>query len=199
MENINIKGKITSYKLMDINTITEVEETIIPTDIKLPEDNPARVKVLRAEGKKWYLTVVYHVDSEQPFALFCKTNHSEGTAQTSDAINRLITLARNKGILHKHIEDIINKCKNDSNVGKLTRVISLLLRHGVLVKNIVKCIDQMEDIFIGSFLFQIKKLLSNYIKDGEKVEGTSCDLCGSQLVFSEGCMSCTGCGASKCS
>ena len=76
-------------------------------------------------------------------------------------------------------------------------MISFLLRHGVLIKNIVRALDAVQDVFVGSFLFQIKKFLSTYIKDGEDT-GESCDECGGQVVFSEGCFKCVQCGSSKC-
>jgi ribonucleoside-diphosphate reductase alpha chain len=58
----------------------------------------------------------------------------------------------------------------------------------------------MEDVYAGSFLFQIKKFLSSFIKDGEKVEGEKCADCGStNVVYEEGCKRCNNCGSSKCS
>jgi hypothetical protein len=157
------------------------------------------MKTLRAEGKKWYLTIVYHENTEQPFALFCHTNSHDKAAQTSDAIDRLISLAKKKKIKQSHIDATVDKCKAESNVGKLTRTISLLLRHGVLIKNIVNELDKMEDIYVGSFLFQIKKFLAQYIKDGEAAEGETCPNCGSSnVIFTEGCKKCLDCDDSKC-
>lgn len=178
---------------------SEDNQQVIVTDVKLPTDAQARLKTLKAEGKKWYLTVAYHPDSELPFALFCHTNHKEKGAQTSDAVSRLLALARTSGILEEHILGLEAKIEHDTNVSKLTRIISLLLRHRVQIAKIVRELDKMEDIFAGSFLFQIKKFLSQYLKDGEKVEGETCTECGSSnLVYSEGCMMCADCGSSKC-
>lgn len=198
MENSKVifDSKVVSYSLKEVEE--DVSENIIKTDIKLPDDAPARMKTLTAEGKKWYLTVVFHENSGQPFALFCRTNNREKTAQTSDAVDRLIDLAKRKGILEQHINTTLEKVAHEPNVDKLTRVISLLLRHGVLIKNIVAELSKMEDVFIGSFLFQIRKFLSQYIKDGEEVEDDKCSECGGTLVYSEGCMSCRDCGYSKC-
>ena len=82
---------------------------------------------------------------------------------------------------------------------RLCRTVSLLLRHRVPIRKIVSVIDSVEDVYVGSFLFQIKKFLSQYIKEGEKVEGQSCYDCGgSNLQYSEGCMMCMDCGSSKC-
>lgn len=199
MASFNIDGKIVSVRLGDKAEKKEEFDCVLATDVQLPVDAKARVKTLKAEGKKWYMTVAYHPDSELPFALFCHTNHKEKTAQTSDAVERLASLARKAGVLEEHVANLEQKMVSDNNVSKLTRVISLLLRHRVKIKDIVFALDQMEDIFVGSFLFQLKKFLSAYIKDGEKVEGGKCLDCGSEnLQYSEGCMVCMDCGSSKC-
>jgi len=88
-------------------------EEIIQENVRLPADSPARMKVLRAEGRKWYLTVVYHEESKQPFALFCHTNNREKTAQTSDAVERLLVLAKQKRIPQKYIKGTIEKFSTD--------------------------------------------------------------------------------------
>lgn len=201
MENskvVTIGSKITKFQLVQKEVV--LDYPILITDVSLPEESKASVKTLRAEGKKWYVTIAYRDHSDIPFAIFCQTNNREGSTQTSDAIDRFLLLARNSGILEDHVLALEGKMNGDSNVSKLTRVISLLLRHQVPIKNIVLTLDKMDTIFVGSFLFQIKKLLSNYIKNGEKVEGANCTECrGTSLVYSEGCMSCLDCGNSKCS
>lgn len=197
LANFNIESKIVAVSLGD--KIIQEDDTVLVTDVSLPDDAEARVKTLRAEGKKWYVTVAYHPESKLPFALFCHTNNKEKNAQTLDAVERLLVLAEQSGILAEHIDDLKQKIINDNNVTKLTRVISLLLRHRVKIKHIVFTLDQMESIFVGSFLFQIKKFLAQYVKNGEKVEGGKCSDCGStNLIFSEGCSVCADCGSSKC-
>lgn len=174
------------------------EDEVIVTDVKLPTDAPARVKTLKSEGRKWYLIVTYLPDTERPFALFCHTNHTEKSVVTNDAIDVLVSLATTKGIPKVHIDTNSEKCRNEPNVGKLTRTISLLLRHGVAIKNIVSALDNVEGVGVTSFVFQVKKFLSQYIRDGEIVDSEKCSECGGVLIFSEGCMSCRDCGYSKC-
>ena len=193
-----IKGKIVKFELVKEEVIED--SPVLVTDVELPDESEASVKTLKAEGKKWYVTVAYQPNSNKPFALFCQTNHKEKTTQTSNAVERFLTLARESGILEEHVVTLENKMKEDANVSKLTRVISMLLRHQVPIKNIVLTMDKMDTIFVGSFLFQIKKFLALYIKDGETVEGATCTECkGSSLIYSEGCVSCLDCGNSKCS
>lgn len=199
MASFEITNKITSVHLGDKKEKALEFDKVIITNVPLPDDAQARVKTLKAEGKKWYVTVVYHPESTLPFAMFCLTNNKEKTAQTSDAVERLLVLARKSGILEEHVVSLEDKMLADSNVNKLTRAISLLLRHRVPIQNIVFTLDQMDNIFVGSFLFQIKKFLSFYVKDGLKVEGGTCGDCGSDhLIYSEGCMTCASCGSSKC-
>lgn len=176
------------------------DEEIILENVKLPDSAPASMKTLKAEGKKWYLSVIWNETQTRPFALFVHTNHHEKNVTTSDAVERLIDLATRKGIPQAHIDETMAKISANDNASKIARAISLNLRHGVLIKNIVNVIDGMEDVYAGSFLFQIKKFLGSFIKDGEKVEGEKCADCGStNVVYEEGCKKCVNCGSSKCS
>ena len=202
-----VKG-VTTYRAGTMATVLSAkdegeegyEEEIIKEDVKLPSVAAATMKTLKAEGKKWYLTVTYHEDNlDRPFALFVHTNAREKTATANDAVDRLIALARKKKIPKRHIDTHISKLDQETYVSKLARSISFLLRHGVLIRNIVAELERVEDVFVGSFLFQIKKFLAAYIKDGEKVEDAKCDNCGSSDVrYQEGCFTCGSCGSSKC-
>lgn len=174
------------------------EEEVILDNVKLPDSSDASMKVLRAEGRKWYLTVVWNETKTRPHALFVHTNHHEKSVTTTNAFDKLVNLAKEKGIPQNFIDDVVDKVAGDPNTTKLTRIISLLLRHGVLIKNIVLTLDKV-DVIAGTFLFQIKKYLSSFIKDGEKVEGEKCQDCGAdKIVFREGCKICLSCGSSKC-
>ena len=174
------------------------DEEIILDDVKLPTSAPAVMKTLRAENRKWYLTVVYHEDSpDRPFALFVKTNAHEKNVNAEQAEAALLKLAYDKCIPKRHIIDTIEKLTADNNSSKITRLISFCLRHGVLIRNIVHALDKVEDVYAGSFVFQIRKFLSSYIKDGER-SGENCSECGGDMVYSEGCKLCRSCGSSKC-
>lgn len=174
------------------------EEVILDT-VKMAESSEATVKTLKAEGRKWYMTVVWNESKSRPFALFVQTNHHEKTVTTHDAVELLLSLAVDKGIPAQFVSDVTKKIEGDSNATKIARVLSLLLRHGVAIKNIVATLDKVDNVFVGSFLFQIKKYLSTFIKDGAKVEGEKCQDCGSDaVVYQEGCKVCKTCGSSKC-
>lgn len=190
-------GTMTSV-LSAVKETNEVEEEVILEDIKLPDSLPATLKTLRAEGRKWYLTVILNEAQTKPVALFVHTNHSEKGVIAEDAAEQLIALAKAKGIPDKYIEDTINKSNHDSNATRISRLISLCLRHGILIRNIVASLDKV-DCFAGSFVFHIRKYLASFIKDGEKVQNETCQGCGStNVVYQEGCKVCANCGSSKC-
>lgn len=183
----------------DEKTASADQEEIVQDNVTIPAQSPAIMNTIKAEGKKYYLTTIMDSEMKRPIALFVTTNHHEKTVTTHDAVERLLTLAREKKIPEQWILDTEQKIVNDTNVNKLARTISLLLRHGVFIKNIVFALDRVEDVYVGTFLFQIKKYLSQYIKDGEKVEDKTCDNCGSSNIeYSSGCFSCKDCGSSKC-
>lgn len=202
-----VKG-VTTYRSGTMTTVLAAkdeknalpgDEEIILDDVHLPSSSPATMKILKAEGRKWYLTVVWNDQQTRPLALFVHTNNHEKSVTTSGALEQLVELARTKGIPDRHIVDTESKTSTDSNPTKIARMISLNLRHGVLIKNILSALDKVEDVLVGSFLFQIKKFLASFIKDGEKVEGQKCEACGStEIIYQEGCSVCKNCGSSKC-
>lgn len=174
------------------------DEEIILEDVKLPDSLPATLKTIRSEGRKWYLTVINNEAQTRPVAIFVQTNAAEKSITANDAVERLLELAEHKQIPEAHIEAVTKKIHRDDNATKICRMISLNLRHGVLIKNIVATLDKV-DCFAGSFVFHIRKYLASFIKDGEKVEHEKCMECGSdQIVYQEGCKICRSCGSSKC-
>src|SRR5271157_1558740 len=197
-----VKG-VTTYRAGTMTTVlaakNETEEEIIKEDVQLPDSAPSTMKTLKAEGKKWYLSVVYHENNKRPFALFVQTNAYEKNVVAEEAVEVLIGLARKKKIPKRHIDSVLEKIEKDNNVNKTARLLSFLLRHGVLIKNIVAALDKVESGYVGTFVFAIKKFLGTYVKDGEPVEDAKCANCGSTtIVFSEGCSVCKSCGSSKC-
>ena len=203
-----VKG-VTTYRAGTMTTVLAAkdekeaelfDEEIIQDDVKLPNHGPASYSVIKAEGHKWYLTTIMNEAGERPVAFFVWTNVREPSIAASDAVERLLDLARDKGIPERHIESTEKKIRADNNSTKIARCISLNLRHGVLIKNVVATLDNVENVFVGTFLFQIKKHLSKWIKDGEKVDNGDCPQCNAHgsFVYSEGCIKCSQCGYSKC-
>jgi len=81
------------------------------------------------------------------------------------------------------------------------RLISGVLRYGMPVKDVVELVTSMklDSESINTWKNGVERSLKRYIPDGTKAKG-KCENCGSTaLVYQEGCLRCTDCGASKCS
>jgi ribonucleoside-diphosphate reductase alpha chain len=190
-------GTMTSVLSAKEEVLSEPEEIILE-NVKLPDSLPATLKTLRAEGRKWYLTVIENTERTRPVALFVQTNAHEKSIIANTAVENLLLLAREKGIPEEHIVSVEEKISGDSNPSKICRCVSLCLRHGVGIKSIVARLDKT-DCLVGTFVFHIRKYLASLIKDGDKVPDEKCLECGSEnVVYQEGCKVCVNCGSSKC-
>lgn len=209
---MNIKG-VTTYRA---GTMTAVLETIsdeqdkleyafegvegvIQENVKLPSEYVTKGYVIKDnKGKKWYVNIAFVSEKKtKPFAIFVTTTHRESTEFADRTVNSLYDLAVTEGINKDIIEDLMTKMHHNSNVDRIARMISLLLRHNVEVYHIVKVLDE-GGYPLSSFAFHIKRLLKQFIPDGVEVEGKKCQECGGKVIMSEGCYVCRDCGNSKC-
>lgn len=74
---------------------------------------------------------------------------------------------------------------------------SMLLRHNVDIKYIVKTAKKVNDN-ITSFSSAMCRVLSKYIPN-EEIKGEVCPDCGGTLIRENGCVHCSSCGWSRCS
>ena len=72
---------------------------------------------------------------------------------------------------------------------------SMLLRHGVDIKYIIKTAKKVNDN-IGSFTAALCRVLSKYIPD--EVTGEKCPDCGGDIINEGGCQHCSQCSWSRC-
>ncbi len=163
-------------------------------DYKMPSEGEAKYKILTSEGRKWYIH--YSLDSETklPNSIFVNTNATETTILTENVIDELLKLSK-KYIKKKHIDELLEKSHKQTNVTKIARTLGLLLRHRVPIIEVVKTVESINPP-ISSFVFQIKKLLSEYIEG--QFTGDKCPECESQIIYEGGCGICRQCGWSRC-
>ena len=170
-------------------------------DAKIPKEYLAKGFVVRDAHTtaKWYVTISF-VDRAmtKPYAVFVTTNHKESAEVTQDTIENLEELMLKKGVDEDLVKKQKAKYEGQSNVTKITRALGACLRHNIPILDIVEVIEK-GDYPISSFVFHVKKLLLKFVKDGTKVKGKSCQVCGHALVYQEGCYVCSNCGYSKCS
>lgn len=73
---------------------------------------------------------------------------------------------------------------------------SMLLRHGVDIKYIIKTAKKVNDNIV-SFSSAMCRILSKYIAK-EEVKGEICPECGGKLIRENGCLHCQNCSWSRC-
>ena len=169
---------------------------VVPHQVDLPSEYPMKGRKIVSEGKKWYVSMSYKDKSmKRPFAIFVSTNHREPEVTTFGTIESLYELAESEGVALEHIEDNDKKCSGQNNVNKISRTISLLLRHNVKIEKIVKTLDTL-DLPISSLVYRLKKLLMEYVFSMEN--GKKCPMCDEKLIFIEGCVKCSSCDYSQC-
>ncbi|MBN2763837.1 MAG: ribonucleoside-diphosphate reductase, adenosylcobalamin-dependent, partial [Bacteroidales bacterium] len=82
------------------------------------------------------------------------------------------------------------------------KLISSVLRHGMPIPNVVNLVAslRLDSDTINTWRNGVERALRKYIPNGTRVKkGIVCDECGSDnLVYQEGCLMCTACGATKC-
>jgi|15BtaG_2_1085339.scaffolds.fasta_scaffold00359_15 ribonucleoside-diphosphate reductase alpha chain len=86
----------------------------------------------------------------------------------------------------------------DEHEETITRLTSALLRSGAPMHLIVQQLEKVGgDMY--SFARSVSRALKKYIPDGTEEKGEACPECGVEpMVRQEGCVTCKGCGWSKC-
>ncbi|MEO1013106.1 MAG: adenosylcobalamin-dependent ribonucleoside-diphosphate reductase, partial [Bacteroidota bacterium] len=91
--------------------------------------------------------------------------------------------------------------KFDPEYWNYAKLISGTLRHGMPIENVVRLINslQLDSEQINTWKNGVARALKRYVADGTVAKGQKCANCGStNLIYQEGCLTCTDCGSSKC-
>lgn len=81
------------------------------------------------------------------------------------------------------------------------KLISGVLRYGMPIDQVLKLVQGMDlnDESINTWKNGVERALKKYLPNGMKAKGQKCPNCGLEtLVYQEGCLICTNCGASRC-
>ena len=81
------------------------------------------------------------------------------------------------------------------------KLISGVLRYRMPIDHVIKLVGslQLNDESINTWKNGVERALKKYIADGTQAKGQMCPACGQEtLVYQEGCLICTNCGASRC-
>ncbi|WP_080903615.1 adenosylcobalamin-dependent ribonucleoside-diphosphate reductase [Parabacteroides sp. Marseille-P3160] len=81
------------------------------------------------------------------------------------------------------------------------KLISGVLRYGMPIDQVIKLVQGMDlnNESINTWKNGVERALKKYLPNGTEAKGAKCPNCGFEtLVYQEGCLICTNCGASKC-
>ncbi len=81
------------------------------------------------------------------------------------------------------------------------KLISGVLRYRMPIAHVIKLVSslQLKNESINTWKVGVERALKKYIADGTVAKGQVCPSCGQEtLVYQEGCLICTNCGASRC-
>ena len=81
------------------------------------------------------------------------------------------------------------------------KLISGVLRYRMPIDHVIKLVGQLQldDESINTWKTGVERALKKYVSNGTKAKGQKCPNCGGEtLVYQEGCLICTNCGASRC-
>lgn len=81
------------------------------------------------------------------------------------------------------------------------KLISGVLRYGMPIDQVIKLVQGMElnSKSINTWKNGVERALKKYLPNGMEAKGQKCPNCGLEtLIYQEGCLICTNCGASKC-
>lgn len=81
------------------------------------------------------------------------------------------------------------------------KLISGVLRYRMPINHVIHLVSslQLKNESINTWKIGVERALKKYVTDGTQASGQTCPVCGQEtLVYQEGCLICTNCGASRC-
>lgn len=91
--------------------------------------------------------------------------------------------------------------KFDPEFWNYAKLISGVLRYGMPIDQVIKLVQGMElnNESINTWKNGVERALKKYLPNGMEAKGQKCPNCGFEtLIYQEGCLICTNCGASRC-
>lgn len=173
---------------------------------KRPKELPCHIKFTRVKEDNWVILIglmngrPYEVMGGKTELVEIPKSCTEGVLikNSRKTVPSRYDLKLGENGHSVYLKNIVKLFDNPEH-SAFTRVISLALRHGADIKYVVEQLMKDRDSDMFSFAKSISRALKAYIKDGEEATDKTCDSCGAEaLVYMEGCLSCSACGASRC-
>ncbi|TQD38896.1 adenosylcobalamin-dependent ribonucleoside-diphosphate reductase [Haloflavibacter putidus] len=188
----------------------EEQETLTSFPTKRPDVLTADVVRFQNNKEKWiaFLGTI----NNQPYEVFTGLADDEDGIliprwvskgliiknRNSDGSSRYDFQYENKRGYKTTIEGLSHKF--DPEYWNYAKLISSTLRYGMPIDKIVDLINslQLDSQSINTWKNGVVRALKRYVEDGTQAKGR-CQNCNSDnLVYQEGCLTCTDCGSSKC-
>jgi ribonucleoside-diphosphate reductase alpha chain len=175
-----------------ILTVKKPESIPITGAPKRPTVLPCDINKIKVKGENFIVCVGLH--EGKPYEVFVfRLKHNVELTDTKGEITKV-----KKGVYNLYSKDLViaNLLNTDISVEEKAATLysSMLLRHGVNIKYIIKTAKKVNDN-ITSFSSAMCRVLAKYTP--VEVEG-KCPDCGADLVHEGGCIHCSQCSYSKC-
>lgn len=175
-----------------ILTVKKPEDIPMTAAPKRPVSLPCDIHKVKVKGENFIVCVGLY--NEAPYEVFVFRMANNVTLTT----NKGTITKKSKGVYSLTSDDIgiSNLLNTDINIEEKAATLysSMLLRHGVNIKYIIKTAKKVNDN-ISSFSSAMCRVLAKYIpveKEGK------CPECGADLVHEGGCVHCQSCSYSRC-
>lgn len=181
-------------KLLNIS-----RENIQMKSTTYPERLPsidADIHVVTVKGEKF--VIVVGIQNGQPYEIFGGHINGFGFKFTQKK-GKLTKVKKGQYAIEFDdlvIEDFSKQFTPTEQI--LFRMASMAMRHGVPIQFVVEQLQKATND-ITSMASAAARCLKKYIKDGTQITGQKCPNCGKELIYMEGCSTCSSCGHSKCS
>lgn len=161
---------------------------------KRPKELEADYYQIKSKGEQFIVLV--GLLNGKPYEIFAfRPLSSVNAPQHKGVITKIGKMHYSFTSEHMKLENL-QKANINIEEQAATLYSSMLLRHGVDIKYIVKTAKKVNDN-ISSFSSAMCRVLSKYIPN-EEIKGEVCPDCGSVLIRENGCVHCSSCGWSRC-
>lgn len=175
-----------------ILTVKKPEKMMSTAAPKRPETLPCDIHKVKVKGESFIVCVGLY--DEKPYEVFVfRLKHNVPLSDNNGTITK-----KSKGVYSLDSSElkIANLLNTDISVEEKAATLysSMLLRHGINIKYIIKTAKKVNDN-ITSFSSAMCRVLAKYVP--VTTEG-KCPECGAELTHSGGCIHCDSCGYSRC-
>ncbi|MCH4551093.1 adenosylcobalamin-dependent ribonucleoside-diphosphate reductase [Aestuariibaculum lutulentum] len=189
----------------------ETSEVLTAFPVKRPEVLEADVVRFQNNKEKW-IAFIGLIDGK-PYEIFTGLADDEDGILIPRWVNEgLIIKGKNEDGTKRYDFQYKNKRGYKTTIEGLSykfnpefwnyaKLISSTLRHGMPIDKVVDLVNslQLDNASINTWKNGVVRAVKRYVEDGTEAKGHVCDNCKSKnLVYQEGCLTCTDCGSSKC-